>query len=197
MNNDVINVIMSRRSVREYTPEQVDEALLDAIIQAGRAAPSGGNAQLTHIIVIQNPDTLREIIRISKAEFAKMPITDDMYASLRSTIEHAHMPDFDFDYIYGAPTLIIIANKKRCTNAMADSICVLQNMLIAAEALGVGACYQNPPHWLDESDGFREYMYTLGLETDETIAGAVSLGYSAEKPRPPLPRKGNPVSYVR
>ena len=197
MKNSVIEVIMSRRSVRKYKKEQVEETLLDTIIEAGRSAPSGGDAQITHIIVIQNPDILREIIKISKSEFAKMPITDNMYNSLRSTIEHALMPEFDFDYIYGAPTLIIIANKKDCTNAMADSICVLQNMLIASEALGVGACYQNAPHWLDDSEGFREYMYTLGLGQDETIAAAISLGYSAEESRPPLPRKGNLVTYVR
>ncbi|MCL2079742.1 MAG: nitroreductase family protein [Oscillospiraceae bacterium] len=197
MKNSVVEVIMSRRSVRKYKQEQVEEMLLSTIIEAGRFAPSGGDAQLTHIIAIQNPDILRDIIRISKSEFAKMPITDNMYDSLRSTIEHALMPEFDFDYIYGAPTLIIIANKKACTNAMADSICVLQNILIAAEALGVGACYQNAPHWLDDSEGFRKYMYTLGLGKDETIAGAVSLGYSAEEPRPPLPRKGNFVTYVR
>ena len=197
LKNNVIETIMSRRSARKYKPEQVDDAMLDAVIEAGRAAPSGGNAQLTHIIVVQNPGALSEIIRISKAEFAKMPIEDGMYEGLRSTIEHALMPGFDFDYIYGAPTLIILANKIGHANAMADSICVLQNMLIAAEALGLGACYQNAPHWLDGSVGFREYMHTLGLGSDETIAGAVSLGYSSEEPRPPLPRKGNPVSYVR
>ena len=195
--NPVIDVILSRRSVRKYKPEQVEEALLSSVIEAGRAAPSGGNAQLTHIMVIQDANVLNQIIQISKDEFAKMPVHDNLYAGLRSTIEHARMPDFDFNYLYGAPTLIIIANKKECMNAMADSICALQNILIAAEALGLGACYQNAPHWLDDSEGFRDYMYTLGLGQDETIAGAVSLGYSAEEPRSPLPRKGNPVTYIR
>jgi len=197
MENSLIKVIMERRSVRKYKPEQVDERHLSTIIEAGRSAPSGGNAQQTHIIVIQNPIVLNELIEVSKREFAKIPITDDMYTGLRSTIEHAYIPDFDFDYIYGAPVLIIIANKKECINAMADSICVLQTMLIAAQALGLGACYQNPPHWLDDSDGFRSYMYTLGLNEDETIAGAISLGYPDEDPGPPLLRKGNPVTFIK
>jgi nitroreductase len=73
----------------------------------------------------------------------------------------------------------------------------LQNMMIAATALELGSCYMNPVHWLDDSEGFREYMYTLGLDQNETIVGGIALGYPAENPGPPLPRIGNPVSYVR
>jgi nitroreductase len=197
MNNSLVNIIMSRRSVRSYKPEQVEEELLSAVIEAGRAAPSGGNKQLTHLIVIQNTEILRELIRVSKREFAKMPITEDMYDGLISIIERAHMPDFNFDYMYGAPTLIVAAHKKGHANALVDGACVLQNMMIAATALGLGSCYMNPVHWLDDCEGFREYMYTLGLDQNETIVGGMTLGYPAENPGPPLPRKGNPVSYVR
>ena len=197
MGNSVIEVIMSRRSVRAYKPEQVEESHLTTVIEAGRAAPSGGNAQLTHLIVIQNTEVLNELIRISKIEFAKMIPDENTYASLRSTIERSHIPDFHFNYTYFAPTLIVTAHKKGHTNAMADSVCVLQNMMIAAAALGLGSCYMNAVHWLDESAVFREYMYTLGLGQDETITGGLALGYPAEETQPPLPRTGNPVSYVR
>ena len=123
---------------------------------------------------------------------------ENTYAGLRSTIEHAHIPDFHFNYIYFAPTFIVTAHKKGHTNAMADSVCVLQNMMIAAAALGLGSCYMNAIHWLDDSEGLREYMYTLGLGRDETITGGLALGYPAEETLPaPPPLKGNPVSYVR
>ncbi|MCL1844300.1 MAG: nitroreductase family protein [Defluviitaleaceae bacterium] len=194
---NAMDIITSRRSTRAYKPTQIDESLLTSIITAGRAAQSGGNEQLTHIIVIQNADILRELIKISKREFAKMPCTEGMYSSLTSTIEHARDADFHFDWLYSAPTLVVLAHQKGHTNAMADSVCVLQNMTIAAEALGVGSCYQNVPHWLDAAAEFREYMYDLGLGRNETITCALTLGYSAEKPRPPLPRTGNPVTYAR
>ena len=198
MGNSVIDVIMSRRSVREFKQEQVDESLLQEVIEAGRTAPSGGNEQLTHIIIIQNADILKEIINISKSEFAKMIPNKDTYASIVSTIKHAHMPDFHFNYMYWAPTFIVTAHKKGHTNALVDSACVLQNMMIAATALGLGSCYINPLHWLDDSEVLREYMYTIGLGRDETITGSLSLGYPAEQPPcVPLPRTGNPVTYVR
>ena len=198
MKNEVIDIIMSRRSVREYKQEQVDETLLTAVIEAGRAAPSGGNAQLTHFIVVQNPDVMQEMIRISKIEFAKMIPDEKMYYALQSTIEHAHKPDFHFNWAWFAPTVVITAHKKGHTNAMADSVCAIQNMTIAAEALGLGSCYINPLHWLDDSEGFREYMYTLGFGKDETITAALALGYPAEDSSPRLiQRDGNPVTYIR
>ena len=198
MKNKTIETIMSRRSTRKYKPEQVEESLLNVVIEAGRAAPSGGNTQLTHIIVIQNAEVMQELIRISKEEFAKMIPSDDMYPGLINTIERAKDVDFHFNYLYSAPTLIVCAHEKGHVNAMADSVCVLQSMMIAAEALGLGSCYQNPLHWLDDSMGLREYTYTLTLGHNETIACALTLGYSDEDPsRTPLPRKGNPVSYIR
>ena len=198
MKNSVIEVIMSRRSVRSYKPEQVEEGLLTTVIEAGRAAPSGGNEQLTHLIVIQNAKVKQELVRISKSEFAKMVPDDKMYSSLRSTIEYAKDVDFHFDFIYSAPTLIVSAHKKGHTNAMTDSACVLENMMIAAASLGLGSCWINPLHWLDDSEKLREYMYTLGLCQDETITGAIILGYPMEEShQPPFPRTGNPVSYVR
>jgi len=198
MKNDVIDVIMSRRSVREFKPEQVEESLLTMVIEAGRSAPSGGNEQLTHLIVIQNSKVLQELIRISKIEFAKMIPDENTYSSIVSTIEHAHMEDFHFNYIYWAPTFIVTAHKKGHTNALVDSACVLENMMIAATALGLGSCYINPLHWLDDSETLREYMYTLDLGRDETITGSLSLGYPVdESPFCPIKPKGNPVTYVR
>jgi len=196
--NKVIDVIMSRRSTREYKAEQIDEKLLKAVIEAGRCAPSGGNAQLTHFIVVQNPDVISEMIRISKIEFAKIIPDENTYYALKSTIEHAHKPDFHFNWLWWAPTLIITAHKKGHANAMADSVCAIQNMTIAAESLGLGSCYCNPIHWLDDSEGFREFMYTLGLGKDETITASIAIGYPTENAqKSPLERDGNPVTYVR
>jgi len=198
MKKDVIDVIMSRRSVREFKLEQVEESLLTMVIEAGRSAPSGGDEQLTHIIVIQNNEVLQELIRISKSEFAKMIPDKNTYASIVSTIEHAHMEGFHFNYMYWAPTFIVTAHKKGHTNALVDSACVLQNMMIAATALGLGSCYINPLHWLDDSEILREYMYTLGLGRDETITGSLSLGYPVnESAFYPVTPEGNPVTYVR
>jgi nitroreductase len=54
-------VIYRRRSNRLYRKKQVDRALVERIIEAGRFAPSAGNNQPWKFIVIQNPEVLEEI----------------------------------------------------------------------------------------------------------------------------------------
>ena len=103
-----------------------------------------------------------------------------------------------YAFHYMAPVLIVTANKKGYGNAIADSACALENMMIAANALDLGSCWINQLHWLDESEGVRDFMEKLGLGADETITGGLIVGYPAdgELQREPLPRKGNPVTWI-
>lgn len=66
---------------------------------------------------------------------------------------------------YNAPVFIAVANKKGYGNAMADSACALENMMIAANALDIGSCWINQLHWLDENERVREFMMSHGLGT--------------------------------
>ncbi len=197
MENQVIDAIMTRRSVRSYKTEQVDEALLTAVIEAGRAAPSGSNSQTTHFIVIQNDEVKKELRVIAKRAFAEMTPDENMYRSLRGAIERCKKEEGEYDFYYSAPTLIVTANQAGYTNAIADSACALENMMLAALSLGLGSCWINPLHWLDEAAELRNYLYLFGLKENETITGGLALGYPAEPAMPPLPRTGNPVTYVR
>ncbi len=88
--------------------------------------------------------------------------------------------------------------KKGYGNALADSACALENMMIAANALDMGSCWINQLHWLDENETVRNFMYKYGLGEDETITGGLIFGYSeaGEPIREPLERKGNPVTWV-
>ena len=69
------------------------------------------------------------------------------------------------------------ANRKDYGNAMADSACALENMMIAANALDLGSCWINQLHWLDEDTRVRGYLEGQGLAEDETVTGGLILGY--------------------
>ena len=99
---------------------------------------------------------------------------------------------------YNAPVLIVTANKKGYGNAMADSACALENMMVAANALDLGSCWINQLHWLDENEAVRTFMRRYGLSDEETITGGLILGYADTglPNRTPLERKGNVVSWV-
>ena len=88
------------------------------IIEAGRFAPSGGNNQTTHFLVIQNEAVLNRLKSLAEQEFAKMEITPGMYQSLANSIRQSKAGGYDF--LYGAPTLVLTANRKGYGNAIAD-----------------------------------------------------------------------------
>ena len=193
---DALEAITTRRSTRKYGADVPEKELIEKVIEAGRYAPSGGNSQTTHFLVITDPDVLKELVWIVQTAFAKMEIQPDTYTSLKNSINASRRGNYVFHY--NTPVLIVTANKKGYGNAMADSACALENMMIAANALDLGSCWINQLHWLDEDEAVREYLYGLGLAEDETVTGALSLGYAAEglPGRTALPRSGNPVTWI-
>jgi nitroreductase len=193
---EALEAILTRRSTRRYKKEIPDKELINKVIEAGRYAPSGSNSQTTHFIVFTDEAALAEMAELVSAEFAKMEIKEDTYISLKNSINAARKGGYVFHY--GAPVYIVTANKKDYGNAMADSACALENMMIAANALDLGSCWINQLHWLDENEEIRKFMYRYGLNEDETITGGLIIGYpeSGEPVREPLERKGNPVTWA-
>ena len=190
---DAMEAIMTRRSVRKMKAEAPERALLEQVIEAGRSAPSGSNSQSTHLIVITEKETLSVLKEKVQAAFAKMEEGPDTYVSLRNSIRASKKGNYVFHY--GAPVLIVTANKKGYGNAMADSACVLENMMIASHALG--PCWINQLHWLTEDAEVRGFLETLGLGADEFVTGGLIVGYADGAPGPKFPKKnGNPVTWA-
>jgi nitroreductase len=193
--NEVIANIKNRRSIRRYKSEQLLNEELSSILEAGRFAPSGGNNQTSHLIVIQNEDVLRDLKQLVAKELSKMLLYEGMYKSLEASIRASQKDGYDF--CYNAPTLVVAANRKGYGNAMADCACVLENMMLAATSLHIGSCWINQLHWLDENSAIRLFMQQHGLDENETICGSLALGHSAMKEQPPLKRTGNTITYIR
>ncbi|MBQ6514099.1 MAG: nitroreductase family protein [Clostridia bacterium] len=193
---DAFAAIHTRRSTRRMKPDLPDRKLIEQVIEAGRRAPSGGNSQTTHMLVITKPEILRKLREAVASEFARMEYGPSTYASVKHSIEASRKGGYIYDY--GAPVLIVTANRKGYGNALADSACALENMMIAANALNLGACWINQLHWLDEHEAVRNVLEELGLRPDETITGGLILGFSlsGEPNREELPRTGNPVTWI-
>ena len=193
---NAIEAILTRRSTRKMKPELPPRELIEKIIEAGRAAPSGHNNQTTHLIVITNPKILSELADLIRTVFAGMDASDDTYASLKTAITRAKTGSYVFHY--NAPVLIVTANRIGYGNAMADSACALENMMIAANELDLGSCWINQLHWLTDEPAVREYLEKLGVQKNETVTGSLILGYAADGlPNRTLQRiTGNPVTWA-
>ena len=138
---EALEAIMTRRSTRNYRDKPVEQEKLDIILEAGRQAPSGGNNQTSHLFVIRSREVLDRLIGMTEKAFARMDTDENTYASLRHAVESSKKGGYVF--CYNAPVLIAVANRKDYGNNIADCSCVIENMMVAANALDLGSCWIN------------------------------------------------------
>lgn len=190
--------IITRRSTRKYLDKEVSQELLEKIIETGRYAPSGGNSQSNHFLVIQNKQIIDHLVKMVERAFSQMEITENMYRSLQNSINLSKKGGYVF--CYNAPVLIIVANKKDYGNNQADCALALENMMLEANELDLGSCYINQLKWLNEDQKILSYLQSLGMNEDERVYGSLIVGYpdtNDGKPlRKALPRKGNEVTWL-
>lgn len=186
-----IELMINRRSVRSYRDEAVDGQLLEQILQAGLYAPSGGNHQYVRLFVIKDRERLEQLNRALVEAFAAQELDSSRYqnkSAVRARQSGCH-------FFFHAPVLISAVSPRSHPNSMADSANALQNIQLAATALGLGACWINQPHWLTDHPTVRELFSQMGMRGDEDIFGSAAIGYSAQSDRPPLPRAEGRVLF--
>ena len=195
---EAFEAILTRRSTRNFRPEPVEQEKLDRILDAARQAPSGGNNQTNHFLVIRNPQVIRRLIAMVERAFAGMEADENTYASMRHSIAAAKKGGYVF--CYNTPVLIAVANRRDYGNNIADCACALENMMVAANALDLGSVWINQLKWLNEEPEIVEYLQELGMQENERVYGALSIGYPATEsglpPRHLMPQKGNEVTFV-
>ena len=185
--------IMTRRSTRKYLDQPVSQELLEKIIETGRFAPSGGNSQSNHFLVIQNKQIIARLVKMVEKSFSQMEINENMYRSLQNSINLSKKGGDAF--CYNAPVLIIVANKKDYGNNQADCALALENMMLEANELDLGSCYINQLKWINEDQKILSYLQSLGMNEDERVYGSLIVGYPDTNDGKPL-RKGNEVTWL-
>ena len=195
---EALEAILTRRSTRNYKPDPVEDEKLNAILEAARQAPSGGNNQNNHFLLIRNREVIAKLIGMTEAAFAKMEIFENTYSSLKHAINASKKGGYVF--CYNAPVLVAVANRMDYGNNMADCACAIENMMVAANALDLGSCWINQLKWLNENETILKTMYAFGMKEDERVYGALALGYPDTPDGLPnrvtAARKGNPVTFV-
>jgi nitroreductase len=165
--NETLKVIARRRSLRQFRPEQIAPAELEAILAAGLQAPTGHNDQSCFFAVVQNRDLIGEMSLGSKLEMQKIPVDWIVNAGKNEK----------YDVYYGAPTVLIVAARRNAVSPAADVCAAIQNVLIAAESLNIGSCwigfakfyFTNPERYqkLEIPDGYEvHYGVALGYKPD-------------------------------
>lgn len=192
---NVNEAIKARRSIRKFKDQSLNKTDIDMILEAGTYAPSGGNSQSCHFIVIQDKEKIKEIIKVVTSEFAKLEVNEGMYRNYAAAIANSKEKGEKYDFTYNAPVFVLVANKKGYINAMADSALAAENMFLQATELGIGSCYINQVHWMTENPNVLEVLYSVGLEKDEYVCLSAVFGYSDIENLLPIVRFGNKATY--
>lgn len=185
MTNEVLKTIKKRRSTRVFLPKQIGGGELQAIVEAGQYAPNGGG-EAWHFTVIQNADILERLNRLAKqyAATCGFPWLEDLGRNEA------------FHCIYHAPTVILVSGDEQGVCSEADTAAATQNMLLAAESLGIASCwgyFATQAFLTEEGKALRE---ELGIPAGYRAYTSVMLGHpAAEAPAPPERRPGT-VTYI-
>lgn len=165
----VDNVIMSRRSIRNYKQIPVSRDTMQVILKAGINAPNGQNRQSWEIRVVDNPDTMSEIKAAMSAANPDVPMAGDSFRN--------------------APVMAFIAADTSYDLSLLDCGMLSENMVLSAWSMGVGSiCLGSPVRFLDGSESIRsnpeirKVMDKLGFSEGYQLVLCVGFGYPLESP---------------
>ena len=114
--NDILEIIKSRRSIRNYKNEKIKDEEILKIVEAGRWAPSASNNQPWRFIIVQNVELIKKIGDACKI------------LTINSFVEKA-------------PLIIIIYTEKKHRWVELDCGICAENMMLEAHSIGIGSCF--------------------------------------------------------
>lgn len=160
--NPTIDTILTRRSVKGYTPAPVSQEDLSTILACGQHAPCGSNQQLYRIVAIQNRAIIREMLRIYHEDGGNQA-----------------------DPFYGALTIVVVFESDQSFTPVHNGSAVIENMLLAASSLGISSCWIHTVTRIFSTDAGKALQQRLGVPEGYFAVGSAILGENAE----PIPAK--------
>ncbi len=186
--NETIRIIKSRRSVRRFKPGQIPDSMLQEILECAISAPNAKNQQKWHFTVVQNKDIIDKMESIMKENLKR--------SGIDFLMKRASDPEFS---VFGnAPTVVVItADEQAFSNfVQIDCAAAAENMMIAAESLGLGSHIMTSTEFLFKLERGEALMRELGIPEGYGHVCTIALGYKDEVPAT-KPRRKDVINYVR
>lgn len=167
MEKNFLSLIKTRRSVQAYKSEPIlPSKALDAVLEAETYAPTGGGHQSPTIIAITYPEYRRKIAKLNT------------------------------DPYYGAPVVILVLAYGFVSTYVEDGSCVLENMMLAAYALGLGTVWVHREREIFDSESGKDLLREWKLPETLRGVGAIALGYPVHEAGQPAARKQNYIVRI-
>lgn len=173
MKTEFLDMLLTRRSVRAYKPDPIPTALLEEVLRAGTYAPTGGGRQSPVLVAVTDKAARDEISRLNAAVMGK-----------------------DTDPYYGAPVLVLALADPASSTWVEDASCALENMMLAAHALGLGSVWVHREREIFDSEAGKALLRAWGLPEALRGVGSIALGYASGPAPAPAPRKDGYIVRV-
>lgn len=184
---DLKEAVYSRRAVRAFTAEPIDEHTIQQLIDAAIQAPSAINEQPWSFTVVRDPALLDRISGEAKAHMLKTTPAGLLSHHFREILD-----DAKFQIFYHAPVLIVIASVSEGPWAVIDCSLAAENLMLAARAAGLGTCWIGfAQSWLATPPG----KMALNLPATYLPVAPIIVGHPQALP-PPVPRRQPEVRWI-
>jgi len=187
-----LEFLKTRRSIRKFKPDPIPEASVEAILEAGRWAPSGDNAQSWRFIVVTDPEKIKILGQLGgegsgrrfKAEYVsghmEKRLTTFKTEETRHRVYKRLVSGSVSAFVSDAPVVIVVCSRLDCWDPPFDISTASLNILLMAHALGLGACWlEAPTTGIRDETKVREL---LKVPPQYTIFHVIAIGHPAEAP---------------
>lgn len=186
---EVYDAIMSRRSIRRFDGAAVDRQVIERLVSAAGAAPSARNAQPWHFHVTSGAarDAVCGITALSTVHLQE-------YLDVLAPADYEAAERF-FASLGNAPVVVVISlpvveDESTRINDLLATGCAIENMMLAAQAEGLGCCNITFSFWVRD-----KLADQLGIGDDREIVSLVLIGYPVEVPAP-MARRTDLATYL-
>ena len=155
--NAVIEALMSRRSQRAFQDRPLDREDLETLVTCAQWAPSAHNRQEWVFAVVTNRDMIQRL------------------AAAIATVLNRDSYD-----MYAPQALIVVAHKKKAAFGREDDGCAMENIMVAAQSLGLGSVWINQLQGICDEAIIRPLLDAFGIPSDYEVHGVAALGYGTD-----------------
>lgn len=179
LKNQVVETIMTRRSVRQYKPQAVEREKMQTIVECGINAPNAMNKQPWEVRVVDNADYINGVTELYK----------------KANPKAAEDPAFK-NMFRNAPTVVFIGHDTKSESSPFDCGLLAENMMISAWSMGIGSCCLGSPARFMKTPEAAEYLQKLGFSEGYELLYCIGFGYPDEAPAA-KPREAAKVKFVK
>lgn len=165
--NEVIQNLLTRRSVRAFDERKIDRKDLELILKTAAYAPSGMNKQTWQFTAVTDREKIQTLAKLIGEKLER-----DAYD------------------MYNPAVIIIPSNEKDSPWGIEDNACALENIFLAAHSLGIGSVWINQLRKVCDDEEVRGLLREWGIPDNHTVYGIAALGYPSEAPSQDVEKRG-------